>query len=75
MPIIENRLNQPFALFLSTGKSVQFSAGGTATLSDKEVTLPEIQRMIARRELRIISEKKVEDTQKKEKDKKSKPIE
>ncbi|MCP4374144.1 MAG: hypothetical protein GY797_39470 [Deltaproteobacteria bacterium] len=67
MPVIKNCLNQPFALFLSTGKSVQLAAKGTAKISDEEAELPEIQRLVARRDVRIVAETKTEVAKKKEK--------
>jgi len=59
MPIIRNKLNQRIVINLIGGKNIDLLAKGTADISDRELSSPHLQTLIAKGDIIVIQKQAV----------------
>ncbi|MFZ2411699.1 MAG: hypothetical protein WAW23_09030 [Candidatus Methanoperedens sp.] len=56
MPVIRNKLNQRIVVNLNGGKNIDLLAKGTADISERELSSPHLQTLIAKGDI-IVNQK------------------
>jgi len=59
MPVIRNKLNQKMVINLIGGKNIDLLAKGTADISERELSSPHLQTLIAKGDIIVIQKRTV----------------